>query len=90
MELQNKIFELTKKRGVIPDAPLSKLNWLFIDKLQEEVNELIEALHIKGYIDTQELADCFIVICNIAQANHINIEDAALEKATNDVNRPQR
>ena len=87
MKLQKQLYTLAQQRGVIPKIPLTQLNWKFIDKLQEEVNELIEALHIKNYIDPQELADCFIVICNCATANHIDIEEVALEKATNDVNR---
>ena len=90
MNAQKKLYSLTQKRGVVPDVPLTKLNWLFIDKLQEEVAELIEALHTKGYIDPYELADCFIVICNCATANSINIENVALEKATKDVNRKKQ
>lgn len=88
--LQRRLYNLTQKRGVIPDLPLNKLNWKFFDKLQEELNELIEAYHKKGYIDKEELADCFIVICNTAERNSINIEEAALEKATKDVDRKKR
>jgi len=63
------------------------LNYKFFDKLQEELNELIEAYHNKGYIDAQELADCFIVVCNCASANNIDIVDTALDKSTKDINR---
>ena len=87
MNLQKQLYNLAQKRGVIPNIPLSQLNWKFIDKLLEEISELIIALHTKGYIDPYELADCFIVICNCATANSIDVEDVALEKATKDVSR---
>ena len=90
MNLQQQLYALAQKRGVIPEIPLIQLNYKFFDKLQEELNELIIAYHEKGYIDPYELADCFIVICNCATANSINIEDVALEKATKDVNRKKR
>lgn len=85
---QSIIFDLANKRGVIPEIPLSELNPKFIAKLKEEVAELEDALNQKGYIDTQELCDCFIVICNCASANGIrDIELHAIEKATKDVTR---
>lgn len=90
MNLQQTISELTRQRGVIPELPLTQLNYKFFDKLQEELNELIRAYHETGYIEKYELADCFIVICNCATANHINIADVALEKATRDVSRKKQ
>lgn len=87
MNFQKRITHLTDKRGVIPQIPLTQLNPKFVDKLQEELNELKDALQQKGYIDTNELADCFIVICNCATYNNIDIVDAAIEKVTRDVTR---
>ena len=87
MTFQKQLWDNTLKRSVIPNIPLELLNYKFFDKLQEELNELIEAYHNKGYIDTQELADCFIVVCNCASANHIDIEDVALAKSTDDLTR---
>lgn len=84
---QKQLWDNTLKRGVIPNIPLDLLNYKFFDKLQEELNELIEAYHEKGYIDAQELADCFIVVCNCASANHIDIVDTALAKSCNDLTR---
>lgn len=85
MNFQHTITHLADKRGVIPQIPLTELNPKFIEKLEEELNELKQALNEKGYIDAYELADCFIVICNCATYNHIDIVDIALEKATKDV-----
>ena len=87
MTFQKQLWDNTLKRGVIPNIPLELLNYKFFDKLQEELNELIEAYYEKGYIDAQELADCFIVVCNCASANHIDIEDVALAKSTDDLTR---
>lgn len=87
MKLQEKLFEQTKKRGVIPDVQLDTLNYLFIKKLREEVFELVQALYNTGRIDNSELADCYIVICNIAQANGVDIESAALQKSGEDMKR---
>jgi hypothetical protein len=84
---QKTIWKQTKDRGVIPLIPLSILNFKFFDKLQEEVNELIEAYYEKGYIDPLELADVFIVVCNCASANDIDILTAALKKSSNDLTR---
>lgn len=84
---QKQLWDNTLKRGVIPNIQLDLLNFKFFDKLQEELNELIEAYHDKGYIDAQELSDCFIVVCNCASANNIDIVDTALEKSTNDLTR---
>ena len=87
MTFQKQLWDNTLKRGVIPNIPLELLNYKFFDKLQEELNELIDAYYEKGYIDAQELADCFIVVCNCASANHIDIEDVALAKSTDDLTR---
>jgi len=87
MTFQKQLWNNTLKRGVIPNIPLDLLNFKFFDKLQEELNELIEAYHNKGYIDMQELADCFIVVCNCASADNIDIVDTALDKSTKDINR---
>lgn len=84
---QKQLWDNTLKRGVIPNIPLDLLNYKFFDKLQEELNELIEAYHNNGYIDAQELADCFIVVCNCASANSIDIVDTALAKSTKDLTR---
>ena len=87
MNTQKQLFELAQKRGVIPDIPLSRLNYLFLDKLQEEIDELIMSLYQNNCFDTQEVADVFIVICNLATANNINIEQEALKKTQIDVTR---
>ena len=87
MNTQQKIWELCLKRGVIPDIGITALNHLFIDALQEEVNELTMNLFEKGYFTREEVADVYIVICNMASANGLDIEDIALEKATKDVTR---
>lgn len=84
---QKTIWQQTKDRGVIPLIPLSVLNFKFFDKLQEEVNELITAYYDKGYIDPLELSDCFIVICNCASANDIDIVESALSKSSMDLTR---
>ena len=84
---QKTIFELTCKRGVIPNIPLTLLNYKFLAKLQEEMFELFEQFNNNHYIDKEELADCFIVICNIAERNNIDIEMEALTKVTKDVTR---
>jgi len=87
MTFQKQLWDNTLKRGVIPNIPLELLNFKFFDKLQEELNELVEMYYNKGYIDAQELADCFIVVCNCASANNIDIVDTALDKSTKDINR---
>lgn len=87
MSLQKKIVQLVNKRGVIPDIPLANLNPLQLAKLQEEVNELLDAYKQTGYIDTYELADVAIVLFVMADYNYIDLEDAMLEKAHMDVKR---
>lgn len=85
--LQKQLFTLAKKRGVIPAISLDRLNYKFVDKLLEEVFELVSDLHETRKINPVELADCLVVICNCAEANGIDIEQVALEKATNDLTR---
>lgn len=87
MNFQYFITQLTNARSIIPDVPLAELNPKFIEKLQEELNELQLALQQTSKIDPTELADCFIVICNCASYNQIDIVQTALIKATNDIDR---
>lgn len=81
--IQQQIWHNTVARGVIPDIPLAQLNYKFFEKLQEEYFELLNSLH-NGIFDETELADLFIVICNCATRNNIDIVQLALEKSAND------
>lgn len=83
---QQKLWNNTIARGVIPSLPLAQLNYKFIDKIRKEFFELVASLE-NGLFNETELADLFIVICNCATRNGIDIFKIALDKSESDKER---
>lgn len=68
-EISKRNYEATVKRGLITPKtrPLQ-----FIDKIQEEKNELFISWYIKDHFDPEELADVALVC--FAMAEHYQID----------------
>jgi len=73
-EIQNRNYMATVNRGLI-DEETTSLE--FIEKLEEELNELMLATPINEHL---ELADIIIVCLNYAEHAGINIQKALEEK----------